>query len=157
MGSSSSKALLVIAGVLAAIVFFGHDDVGRPAPDFDLQGAYGGAFHLDSFRGRPVLLVFWNTNCSICRHELPLLDRMFPEAMRQGVEIAAVNIGDADGAREVMRRMHLLNLVDPDGRTAQRYGVNGVPKLVMIGPDGTIKHSSSGMAGESTLRAWFHS
>ena len=101
-----------------------------------------------------MLLVFWNTNCGICRHELPILDSLYAEASRNGVEIAGVNIGDVDGAREVMRPLHLLNLVDEDGSAARSYSVSGVPKLVLIGADGKIWRSASGMRGEAALREW---
>ncbi len=154
MADRSSSPLIWIAAGVAVLLLLRHNEVGRQAPDFALQGAYGGEYRLDSFRGRPVLLVFWSTSCGICRHELPILDRLHGEAARNGVEIACVNIGDVDGARAVMRPLHLLNLVDPDGRAARSYGVGGVPKMVLIGADGKIQHSSSGMEGESTLRAW---
>jgi hypothetical protein len=69
------------------------------------------------------------------------------------MEIACVNIGDIDGAREVMRPLRLrLNLVDPDGTVAHNYGVDGVPKLVLVGADGKIKWSGSGFQSEATLR-----
>jgi thiol-disulfide isomerase/thioredoxin len=68
--------LIWIAAGTAVFLFLRHNEIGRQAPDFALQGAYGGEYRLDSFRGRPVLLVFWNTNCGICRHELPILDRL---------------------------------------------------------------------------------
>jgi len=154
MADRSSSPLIWIAAAVAVFLLFRHNEIGRQAPDFALQGAYGGEYRLDSFRGRPVLLVFWSTNCGICRHELPILDNLHDEAARNGVEIACVNVGDVDGAREVMRPLHLLNLVDPDGRAAQSYAVGGVPKLVLIGADGKIKRSASGMEGESTLRDW---
>jgi len=154
MADRSSNAPLWIAAGIAAFLFLRHGDIGRPAPNFALQGAYGGEYRLDSFRGRPVLLVFWNTNCGICRRELPILDSLYGEAGRNGVEIACVNIGDLDGARDVMRPLHLLNLVDTDGRAAQSYGVRGVPRLVLIGADGKIKRSAAGMQGAEALRAW---
>jgi peroxiredoxin len=156
MAERSSNALIWIAGGLAVFLFFRHNEIGRQAPDFALRGAYGGEYRLDSFRGKSVLLVFWNTNCGICRHELPILDSLYGEAARKGVEIACVNIGDVDGAREVMRPIHLLNLVDADGSAARSYGVSGVPKLVLIGADGKIKRSAPGMQGEAALRAWLH-
>ena len=156
MADRSSSPLIWIVAAAALFLFLRHNEVGRPAPDFALQGAYGGEYRLDSFRGKPVLLVFWSTNCGICRHELPVLDGLRSEATRNGVEIACVNVGDLDGAREVMRPLHLLNLVDADGRAARSYGVSGVPKLVLIGADGKIKHSASGMENESSLREWLH-
>ena len=151
---SSSLFIWLIVG-LAAFVLFRHSEVGRAAPDFALHGAYGGEYRLDSFRGKPVLLVFWGTHCSICRHELPILDGMRAEARQNGVEIACVNIGDADGAREVMRPYRLLNLVDPDGSAARSYGVSGIPKLVLIGADGKIRRSTSGYESEDSLRSMF--
>ena len=51
-----------LAGVVAvaALIFFQWDrTVGRPAPDFTLDQAYGGSVDLSAFRGRSVLLVFW--------------------------------------------------------------------------------------------------
>jgi thioredoxin-like negative regulator of GroEL len=67
-----------------------------------------------------------------------------------------VNIGDLDGARQVMRPLHLLNLVDADGSVARSYRVSGVPKLVLVGADGKIKRSAPGMQGEASLREWLH-
>ena len=156
MENRSSSALIWIAAALALVVCLRQSQIGRAAPYFTLQGAYGGQYHLDSFRGRPVLLVFWMTSCGICRHELPILDRLHAEAARNDVEIAGVNIGDVEGAREVMRPLHLLNLVDPDGSVARSYRVRGVPKLVLIGADGKIKRAVSGLQGEEALRTWLY-
>ncbi|MFN7994781.1 MAG: TlpA disulfide reductase family protein [Bryobacteraceae bacterium] len=151
---SSSANLFWVVVVLAALWVFGTHERGRPAPDFALQGAYGGRYHLDSFRGKPVLLVFWTTSCPICRHELPIVNNILPEAMRKGVEVAGVNIGDVDGAREVLRPYHLLNLVDSDGTAARNYRVSGVPKLVLIGSDGKIAHAAAGFQSADTLLSW---
>ena len=154
MADRSSSPLIWIAAAVVVFLFLRNNEVGRSAPDFALQGAYGGEYRLDSFRGKPVLLMFWSTNCGFCRHELPVLDGLRSEAARKGVEIACVNVGDLDGAREVMRPLHLLNLVDADGRAARSYGVSGVPKLVLVGADGKIKRSAAGMENEATLREW---
>jgi cytochrome c biogenesis protein CcmG, thiol:disulfide interchange protein DsbE len=154
MSRSNSNAFIWVVLALGLVAFLRHNNVGRTAPDFALQGAYGGQYHLDTFRGRPLLLVFWTTSCPICRHELPILDGLSAEAARNGVEVACVNIGDMDGAREFMRPLHLLNLVDPDGSAARDYQVTGVPKLVLIGADGKIRRSASGFQGERTLHWW---
>lgn len=154
MQDRSSNLALWIVGALVLVAIFRHSDVGGQAPDFTLTGAYGGEYHLNSFHGQPLLLVFWSTSCGICRHELPILDGLSSEAARNGVEIAAVNVGDLEGARQILRPLHLLNLVDVDGNAARDYGVSGVPKLVLIGADGKIKHSVAGAEDEDTLRTW---
>jgi peroxiredoxin len=81
------------------------------------------------------------------------------EFRARGVEVAAINIRDIDGACEFMasEHLHLTNLIDPDGETAQRYKVSGVPKLVLIGRDGKIRRSAVGWQGEKTLLDWLRS
>ena len=142
------------------IVFLLRDGMtGREAPDFSLREAYGGQVQLQSLRGRPVLLVFWTTSCGICRHELPVLDRLAEEFRGRGVEMLAINLGDLEGARQYMRENHLnlTTLVDTDGIVGQKYNVNGVPKLVLVGADGRIKRAHAGMQSERTMRQWLES
>jgi peroxiredoxin len=158
-GGMERKGGLALAGAIAVagMILLQWDGMaGRQAPTFTLDQAYGGRVDLSEYHGRRVLLVFWLTSCGICRRELPLLDGLSTEFRAQGVEIAAVNIRDVDGAREFMASEHLrlANLIDPDGRTAQRYNVSGVPKLVLIGPDGKILRSAAGWQSEETLREW---
>jgi len=136
-----------IVGLCVILLFFAlnWDSMsGKEAPGFTLD------------RGRAVLVVFWLTSCSICRHELPLLDQLRTDFRASGVEILAVNIRDLDGAREFMSGEHLglTNLVDANGETARKYKVSGVPKLVLIGPDGKIRRSAAGWQDEQTLRGW---
>jgi peroxiredoxin len=155
-GGVGAVALLI----LAAFIFLQWDSMaGRPAPEFTLDQAYGGHVDLSAYHGKAVLLVFWLTSCGICRHELPLLDRLSPEFRAHGVEVLAINIRDIEGAREFMAAKHLrlTNLIDPDGETAERYKVSGVPKLVLIGPDGKIRRSAAGWQDEPTLREWLNS
>ncbi|HUJ23172.1 MAG TPA: TlpA disulfide reductase family protein [Bryobacteraceae bacterium] len=156
------KGGMGIAAVIGLVVFLVmHWDgmAGREAPAFSLQQAYGGRVDLSAYRGRPVLLVFWATSCGICRHELPLLDRLNTEFRAKGVDVLAINIRDLDGAREFMQteRLHLTNLIDVDGETAQRYEVHGIPKLVLIGADGKIRRTAAGWQDEQTLRGWLES
>ena len=155
---TGGAAILGVA-VLIAVLLLRDGMSGRQAPDFSLREAYGGQVELQSFRGHPVLLVFWTTSCGICRYELPVLDRLLPDFRSRGVEMLAVNIGDLDGARQFMREksLRLTSLVDTDGLVAQKYSVGGVPKLVLVGADGRIKRARTGMQSERTLRQWLAS
>jgi thiol-disulfide isomerase/thioredoxin len=140
-----------------ALLFSACGTVGREAPDFSLRGAYGGTIDKDSFRGRPVMLMFWTTSCGVCRNELPVADRMAREFGRDGVEVVAVNIGDTQGAREVLRTMRLTNAIDENGEAARRYRVRGVPKFVLIDRHGKLKREATGFQRERVLRSWLQS
>jgi peroxiredoxin len=160
MQRKSGMGFLGVLAVAAFTFLLQWDGMaGRPAPEFTVNHVYGGRVDLNAYRGKTVLLVFWLTSCGICRHELPLLDRLNSEFRGRGVEVLAINIRDIDGAREFMATEHLrlTNLVDPDGETAERYNVSGVPKLFLIGPDGKIRKSAAGWQDERTLRAWLRS
>lgn len=150
--------LLVVVVLLGA--FFASDaNLGKPAPDFSLLESDGGRVDLASYRGRPVLLVFWTTSCSICQHELPVLSQMAPEFSSKGIAVLTIHLGGRDEARDYMSANHidLDAAADPAGNVARAYNVGGVPKLVLIGSDGKVKRTSSGWTSASVLRQWMDS
>jgi peroxiredoxin len=154
---SNGGAVLLLAALVFGGLYLSRDSLqNREAPEFSLPEAYGGHLDLASYRGRPVLLVFWTTSCGICRHELPLLSRIAPEMRSKGIAVMAINIGGGSDARDYMRSNHIrmTSLMDETGQVARAYRVNGVPKLVLIGADGKIVRSEAGMADESVLREW---
>src|ERR1700683_4755661 len=155
---SGAGFLLVAAAVFAGAFLMRDASLNRPAPEFSLPETYGGHVDLESYRGRPVLMVFWMTSCGICRRELPLLEQVEPELGRKGIAVVAIHLGGADEARDYMRSNHLslTSLVDSDGSVAQAYHVSGVPKLVLVGNDGRVKRTTAGMADEGVLRDWMN-
>jgi peroxiredoxin len=157
MAQRSSGAALFVALLVFGGIYLTRDaDQGQPAPNFSLPETYGGRVDLASYRGRPLLLVFWMTSCGICRRELPLLDRLAPRFHGRGIEVLAIHLGGEDEARDYLRSNHidLTSLVDADGAVGQAYHVRGVPRLVLIGSDGVIKKTTSGMADEDVLNSW---
>ena len=157
MGQRSSGSLLLFVAVVFAGIYFTSDSIlNQQAPAFTLPEAYGGHVDLESYRGRPVLLVFWTTSCGICRRELPLLSRMAPELRNKGIGVVAIHLGGGGDVLDYTRsnNIKLTSLVDAEGAVGRAYHVSGVPKLVLIGADGKIKRTNAGMAGEAVLRDW---
>ena len=59
----SSGKVVLFTGAIFAFLYLSHDSMlNRPAPGFSLPEDYGGAVDLASYRGRPVLLIFWTTS-----------------------------------------------------------------------------------------------
>ena len=156
MAQSSGKALLFCAAFLAGIYFKYDASINQAAPAFSLPETYGGRVDLETYRGRPVLLLFWMTSCGICRSELPLIQDLAPEFRSKGVALVTIHLGGGDDARDYLRSSHidLTSLVDAEGAVGQAYHVSGVPKLVLIGADGKIKRTRAGMPGAGVLREW---
>ena len=157
MAQQSSTGVLVFAAIILAGMYLTHDaSLNQQAPGFSLPETYGGKVDLESYRGRPVLLVFWMTSCGICRRELPVLNQLAPEFRSKGIDVVAIHLGGGDDARDYMRsnRINVTSLFDSGGSVGHAYHVNGVPKLVLIGDDGRIKRTTAGMTNESVLREW---
>src|ERR1035438_10246594 len=58
---------------LAVLLFLRHNEIRRQAPDFALQGAYGGEYRLDSFRVFFFILSGCTANFPFSLHEVPSL------------------------------------------------------------------------------------
>jgi peroxiredoxin len=154
---SNAGGVLLLGAVIVAGLYLTRDaTLNRQAPAFSLPETYGGRVDLESYRGRPVLLVFWITSCPICRRELLLLNRLMPEFRNKGISVVGIHLGGNDDAREYTRsnRIDFTSLVDSEGAAGRAYRVSGVPKLVLVGSDGIIKRTTSGFSDESVLRDW---
>lgn len=154
--SRVQTVLVLVIGFVAAVYVFSSGGLRYSAPAFSLPEVDGGQVDLASYSGRPVLLVFWTTSCPICRHELPVLDRLEPEFRGKGISVVTICVGGEDETRDYLSSngISLKTLYDENGRVAHAYRVGGVPRLVLVDKAGKIRRSSSGWASENVLRHW---
>ena len=113
-------------------------------------------------RGRVVYLDFWASWCLPCKQSFPWMQRLNDAYQAEGLTILAVNL-DADraDADRFLRRFHPTFDVrfDPQGTSAQRYGVKGMPSSLLIDRRGLTRFTHVGFtpadasAAESQVRA----
>ena len=156
---STLGVLALCVALLLGVYVAGGGSFRSPAPEFSLPETDRGQVELSSYRGRPVLLVFWTTSCSICQQELPMLERLAPEFRSKGIAVLAIHLGEEGAARDFMdaNRISFTSLVDSSGKVGSKYHVGGVPKLVLVNSEGKIQRSKSGWTSESVLRDWMDS
>lgn len=117
------------------------------APTFELRSVDGQLVSFDklrgvslaSFRGRPTVVLFWGAWCEQCTLELPRLlelHRRYPEVAIVGILYKEAPDVGRDTAQKA--GVDWPTLVDPDGRVAAEYGVDGAPANFFVRPDGTI-------------------
>lgn len=131
--------------------------LGEAAPEIDLVPLEGEIQPLSDLRGKVVLLDFWASWCGPCRIELPILAKLEQEYAEQGVVLYAVNLGETAGQIQGILRRELADVkpaLDSDGSIAAKFGVNGIPHLAIIGPDGRVQavHIGVGDDTEAVLR-----
>lgn len=132
------------------------DLVGKSAPNFVREDVSGRKVSLKHYRGKVVLLNFWATWCGPCRVELPKFEEWQKRYGRDGLQVLAVSMDDADApVRRAVRRMHLgFPVVMGDAKLGEAYGgVLGLPVTFLIDRDGKIVAKIKGEADLAGLES----
>lgn len=155
-----NRRVLIVGGLLVAPLLvmlasgLRHDPrevvsplIGKPAPEFALTDLDGRTLRLVDLRGQPVVVNFWATWCQPCAAENPIfaaLARRYAGRARF-VSVIYQDTPEAIRAYERQRGSWGPALVDPESRTAIRYGVYGVPETFVIDARGVIHEKVTGM------------
>jgi cytochrome c biogenesis protein CcmG/thiol:disulfide interchange protein DsbE len=116
----------------------------RPAPNFSAATLQGTRLSLSSLRGRPVLVNFFASWCTVCEAELPGIEQAYQEHRADGFTVVGVNTLESGDGLAFYHRMHLTfpAVYDPGnpGRIGSAYGVTqGLPASVFVDRGGTVR------------------
>lgn len=113
-----------------------------PALGFDhLLGAPDGTkADWPSLRGKVVVLEFWATWCAPCIAEIPVLNAL--QASLDSAKVQFISVDDEDPAKVAafLKKKQISGWVgiDTTSKVFERYGLNGRPDTVVVGPDGRV-------------------
>jgi peroxiredoxin len=127
----------------------------RPAPALRVTAFDGRTVSLEGFRGRPVVVSFFESWCPICQEEQPDLSQVAREFAGR-VGFVGVSYHDTVAAgRDYQRRFAvpypLAN--DASGRTWVRWRVPYQPVTVLVDTQGRVAERFDGGTTAGTLRA----
>src|SRR5215813_1240095 len=114
---------------------------GDSAPLFSAPRSEGGDWRLE--RGRPTLLVFFETDCPTCRLTIPYLNRL-AQALDGRAEIVGISQDGAASTVELIDQapVKFPVMLDRDLSVSREYGPKAVPTLFLIDTAGTIARTS---------------
>jgi methylamine dehydrogenase accessory protein MauD len=117
-------------------------DVGTEAPAFDVPKLSGGRGKLSQYRGRKVLLMFFNPQCGFCTQMLPALAAL-PVDDKGAPLPLVITTGKADENRRLFEehKVRCPILLQEQMTLASKYQVNGTPMGYLIDEQGKIASS----------------
>lgn len=128
--------------------------LGRPAPDFVLNGLDGNTVQLSSLKGKVVLVNFWATWCVPCKKEIPELVSIYERYQARGFEIVGVDFQETPGnVRSFVREwgMSYVNVLDPEGKVSGQYRLTGLPESFFIDRNGVLRDKRIGQMKEEFM------
>jgi cytochrome c biogenesis protein CcmG/thiol:disulfide interchange protein DsbE len=129
--------------------------VGKPAPEFSVEGLDGRPITSESLAGKTVLVNFWNSWCIPCLEEHDALQSWFARH-RSSDDVVLLGIVRDDSRRAVREYVRDKGVewpvgFDPGAKAALDFGTRGQPETYAIGPDGVVAASIFGPASPQVL------
>jgi len=133
---------------------------GKPVPNFEikLMGA-DKKISNKSLLGKFYIMDFWASWCAPCRGEMPYLHAAYKKFKDKNFVILSLSFDvkpeDALNFRKGEWKMPWLHTFVENGfrsKLAQDFEVTGIPKPILVGPDGKILEVGGALRGENLER-----
>jgi len=165
--------IILIALAILSTSLFGQASespikVGDPSPIFSLPDLQNNYVFLRDYSGEKlrkpwknktkyvIVMSFFATWCAPCKKEIPYLEKLKKEFANKKIKFFLVDVGEE---REVLdgfldkNKISLTVLHDRYQQTAEKFGANSLPRLIVIDKQGTIQLIKRGFKdGDSFMK-----
>lgn len=120
---------------------------GTSAPHFRLESFDGKMFSSNSYKGKVVLLDFWEVWCSPCIESMPKITALYSKYHNKGLEVYGItnDLKQLSSARAFARRKQInFPLLIGSEQIKKDYHVEAFPYYVLIDRKGIIRMVSLG-------------
>ncbi|RKZ91365.1 MAG: TlpA family protein disulfide reductase [Gammaproteobacteria bacterium] len=137
-------ALFAITLLIALFVInWLNNDHQKSMPELSFTTIEGHQHQLTEYKGKPILVIFWATDCPGCIQEMPELIKLYHVFADSGLTMIGVAMAhdsiDHIKAMKIKRQMPYLITWDKDARIATAFdNVRVTPTHFLINPDGDI-------------------
>jgi len=105
---------------------------GTVLHDFELPALSGGEMRLSQWRGKRLLLIFFNPDCSHCQKMVPQLAKLPASPDAGEPQVLIISTGDRSVNRRLMEEVQVPVLLQEQGELAMLYGVPGTPAGYLV-------------------------
>lgn len=94
-------------------------------------------------KGKYILLDFWSPWCGPCRREMPNIKAVYDQYKGEQFDVVSIAVWERQPVEVTIETAEKLGMDWNQINNGQRepaslYGVDGIPHLILFGPDGTI-------------------
>ena len=94
-------------------------------------------------KGKYILLDFWSPWCGPCKREMPNIKTVYEKYAAKGFDVVSIAVWERQPVEVTINTAAELGMTwnqinNAGGEPAAIYGVEGIPHLILFGPDGTI-------------------
>ena len=116
---------------------------GKPLADIKGVDKDGKELSLSDFigKGNYVLVDMWASWCMPCRGEIPNLAKLHQRYHNKGLTVVGILTEDKpENLTKAMKEEKISwnQIFDKDRTAMDKYGINGIPFIFLLSPDGTI-------------------
>ncbi|SCY89759.1 TlpA family protein disulfide reductase [Flavobacterium caeni] len=134
---------------------------GGASPAFNYENHKGGTTSLESLKGKYVYIDVWATWCGPCIREIPALQKVEKDFHGKNIEFVSISIDakkDHDKWKKMVtdRQMGGIQLMadnDWNSQFVQDYGIMGIPRFILLDPDGKIVNADAPRPSDPALLA----
>jgi thiol-disulfide isomerase/thioredoxin len=139
---------------------------GKPSPKFeDYTDIKGGQKSLDSFKGKYVYIDVWATWCAPCIQQIPYLQTLEKE-YDNNIEFVSISTDEARRSggsweaaekkwRDFVKKKNMSGVQLWSGQDysfQQAYEINGIPRFILIDPEGKIVDANAPRPSDPQLK-----
>jgi len=152
------KVALAVFTSLTATTVFASDvpPVGSAAPDFSLTDAQGKTHSLSQYKGKYVVLEWFNPECPFVKKHygtsnMQNLQKQYTDkgvvwltidSNAPGTE-GSITPEQAQKVSASWKTHQTALLLDPEGKAGRAYGAKNTPNMVIISPEGKIAYEGA--------------
>jgi peroxiredoxin len=149
---NTKTILTILTSLIAGSAFaFEPPPVGSAAPDFSLPDAKGKTHSLSEYKGKYVVLEWFNPECPFVKKHYGggNMQNLQKEFTDKGVVWFTIDSNapgtqgnlspeEAEKVTSGWKTHQTALLLDPDGKVGRAYGAKNTPNMVIINPEGKI-------------------
>jgi len=138
---------------------------GKPSPTFNLENYKGGKTSLQSLKGKYVYIDVWATWCAPCRQQIPALKKIEEKYKNKKIAFVSMSIDKSKDKgkwqkmikNDKLTGIQLLSENDWNSKFVKDYQITGIPRFILIDPDGNIVNANAPRPTDPRLEILFKS